>query len=150
MKLFAGWWRECFGVEGYDVGLGRGCKVCYRQVPVLNQRIEWHSQSVNEHGLSVFKSEFYDLEREGVSDPLKETDLFCLHYVYLPRLKKNLTKFVSAHNNHKILTEVKLIANWWAWELVPKRLVGRPTVKNKLWKGSQAALEAGTTPASSR
>ena len=26
------WWRECFGVEGYDVGLGRGCKVCYRRV----------------------------------------------------------------------------------------------------------------------
>ena len=25
---------------------------------------------------------------------------------------------------------VKLIANWWAWELVPKRLAGRPTVKN--------------------
>ena len=24
----------------------------------------------------------------------------------------------------------KLIANWWAWELVPKRLAGRPTVKN--------------------
>ena len=118
--------------------------------PVLNQRIEWHSQSVNKHELSVFKSEFYDLEREGVRDPLKETDLFCLHYVYLPWLKKNLTKFISAHNNHKILTEVKLIANWWAWELVPKRLVGRPTVKNKLWKGSQAALEAGTTPASSR
>ena len=33
---------------------------------VHNQRIERHNRSVNEHELSVFKSEFYDLEREGV------------------------------------------------------------------------------------
>ena len=33
---------------------------------VYNQRIERHNRSVNEHELSVFKSEFYDLEREGV------------------------------------------------------------------------------------
>ena len=76
MKLFAGWWRECFGVEGYDVGLGRGCKVCYRQVPVLNQRIEWHSQSVNKHELSVFKSEFYDLERRVLGTLWKRPTYF--------------------------------------------------------------------------
>ena len=29
-----------------------------------------------------------------------------------------------------VVHQVKLIANWWAWELVPKRLAGRPTVKN--------------------
>ena len=72
---------------------------------VYNQRIERHNRSVNEHELSVFKSEFYDLEREGVLDPLNETDLFCLLYVYLPRLNKNLAEFVSAHNNHKISKE---------------------------------------------
>lgn len=47
----------------------------------------------------------YDLEREGILDPLNDTDLFCLHYVYLPRLNRNLAEFVSAHNNHKISTE---------------------------------------------
>lgn len=70
---------------------------------VHNQRLERHNRSVNEHKLSVFKSEFYDLE--GVLDPLNETDLFCLRYVYLPRLNENLAEFVSFHNNHKISTE---------------------------------------------
>ena len=77
---------------------------------VHNQRIERHNRSVNEHELSVFKSEFYDLEREGVLDPLNETDLFCLHDVYLPRLNKNLAEFVSAHNNHNISSEGKKLS----------------------------------------
>ena len=33
---------------------------------VHNQRIERHNRSVNEQELSVFKSEFYDLERAGI------------------------------------------------------------------------------------
>ncbi|KAJ7387940.1 hypothetical protein OS493_001293 [Desmophyllum pertusum] len=64
-----------------------------------------HNRAANEQELSVFKSEFYDLEREGILDPLNDTDLFCLHYVYLPRLNRNLAEFVSAHNNHKVSTE---------------------------------------------
>ena len=71
--------RSDHGVEGYGVRLGGRCKVCYCRASVHNQRIERHNRSVNEHELSVFKSEFYDLEREGVLDPLNETDLFCLH-----------------------------------------------------------------------
>ena len=72
---------------------------------VHNQRIEQDNRSANEQELSVFKSEFYDLEREGVLDPLNDTDLFCIHYLYLARLNKNLAEFVPAHNNHKVSTE---------------------------------------------
>ena len=37
---------------------------------------------------------------------MNETDLFCLHYPYLPRLNKNLSEFVSAHNNnHTVSTK---------------------------------------------
>ena len=92
-------WRDmtsAWGEEARSVIVGSS---------VHNQRIERHNRSANEQELSVFKSEFYDLEREGVLDPLNDTDLFCLHYVYLPRLNKNLAEFVSAHNNHKVSTE---------------------------------------------
>lgn len=92
-------WRDmtsAWGEEARSVIVGSS---------VHNQRIEGHNRSTNEQELSVFKSEFYDLEREGVLDPLNDTDLFCLHYVYLPRLNKNLAEFVSAHNNHKVSTK---------------------------------------------
>ena len=60
---------------------------------VHNQRIERHNRSANEQELPVFKSEFYDLERDGVLEPLNDTDFFCLHYVYLTRLNKTLAEF---------------------------------------------------------
>ena len=49
--------------------------------------------------------EFYDLERQGILDPLNDTDMFCLHYVYLPRINKRLSEFIDAHNNHTLSTE---------------------------------------------
>ena len=56
---------------------------------VHDQRIGRHYRSANKQELSILKSEFYDLKRDGVVDPLNETDLFCLHHVCLPRLNKN-------------------------------------------------------------
>lgn len=69
---------------------------------VHNQRIERHNRSVNEQEISVFKQEFYELENEGILDPENDTDVFCLHYVYLPRMNQSLTEFINAHNNHAI------------------------------------------------
>ena len=69
--------------------------------PVHNQRIERHNRSVNEQLISTF----YSLERDGLLDPSNCTDLFCLHYVFLPRLNKSLNQFIAAHNNHAISTE---------------------------------------------
>ena len=48
---------------------------------------------------------FYSLERQGLLDPSNCTDLFCLHYVFLPRLNKSLSQFIAAHNNHTVSTE---------------------------------------------
>ena len=72
---------------------------------VHNQRIERHNRVANEQLIAVFKEEFYELERQGILDPLNDTDLFCLHYVYLPRINKRLTEFIDAHNNHNVSTE---------------------------------------------
>ena len=92
-------WRDMVAAQGKE----SRCIIVGSSVH--NQRIEHHNRSTNEQELSVFKLDFYDLKREGILDPLIETDLFCLHYVYLPRLNKNLAEFVSAHNNHKVSTE---------------------------------------------
>ena len=48
--------------------------------------------------------------------------IFCKRYFYPQNL--SLKAFFALVNH------IKLIANWWAWELVPKRLAGRPAVKN--------------------
>ena len=72
---------------------------------VHNQRIERHNRGLNEQLLSVFKGEFYQLESEGVLDVNNDTDIFCLHCVYLPWINKALNEFVAAHNNHKISTK---------------------------------------------
>ena len=48
---------------------------------------------------------FYALEEEQVLNPLNETDLYCLHYVFLPRINKNLQDFVESWNHHSLSTE---------------------------------------------
>ena len=72
---------------------------------IHNQRIERHNRAVNEQVFIGFKQEFYDLEREGILDPLNEPDMFCLQYIYLPRINRSLTEFTDAHNNHAVSTE---------------------------------------------
>ena len=44
----------------------------------------------------------------------------------------------------------KLIANGWAWELVPKRSAEGANCQKYGTEVTKATLEAGTTPASSR
>ena len=61
---------------------------------VHNQRIERHNRVTNEQLIAVFKEEFYELERQGILDPLNDTDLFCLHSIYLPRINKRLTELL--------------------------------------------------------
>ena len=72
---------------------------------VHNQRIERHNRALNEQVLSTFRGEFYQLESEGVLDINNDTDIFCLHCVYIPRVNKTISEFVAAHNNHRISTE---------------------------------------------
>ena len=80
-------------------------------VPVLvgksvhNQRIERHNRALNEQLLSTFRQQFYELESQGALDVNNDTDIFCLHCVYLPRINKALEEFVAAHNSHRISTE---------------------------------------------
>ena len=72
---------------------------------VHNQRIERHNCALNEQVMSRFRGEFYQLESEGVVNVNNDTDILCLHYVYLQRINQAIDEFVAAHNNHRISTE---------------------------------------------
>ena len=48
------------------------------------------------------------MEGSGLLDPCNETDLFCLHHVYLPRINEQLERFKDAWNNHRLRTEHNL------------------------------------------
>ena len=72
---------------------------------VHNVRIEKLWRDTFRCVLSVFYQVFYHLERCDKLDPLSELELFCLHYVYLPRISKALDLFKEGWNNHAITTE---------------------------------------------
>lgn len=55
--------------------------------------------------MSVFYQLFDYLEDVSKLDPLSDLDLYCLHYVYNPKINSALTAFRSGWNNLAITTE---------------------------------------------
>ena len=45
------------------------------------------------------------MEVSGMLDPCNEIDMYALHYVFLPRINKNLEEFSAAHSMAPISTE---------------------------------------------
>ena len=75
---------------------------------VHNCRVERAHKDVYAGVLCHFAKIFDGMERDGLLDPLNDTHLFALHYVYIPRINRALTEFVSQWNNHPISTENNL------------------------------------------
>ena len=72
---------------------------------VHNQRAERNNRDLNVCITTPFKQIFMQLENDGLLNVDNETDMFCLHYVYIPRINNALVAHLNAHNNHKISTE---------------------------------------------
>ena len=72
---------------------------------VHNQRIErlWHD--VFQGVLKPFYILFYLMEDYGILDPCDETDLWCLHYVFLKEINDCLSRWVEAWIRHPLRTE---------------------------------------------
>ena len=70
-----------------------------------NERIERLWRDVHRCVGVVFADTFRELEEEGKLDSLNEIDLYCLHYVYKPRINHALEAFIESWNNHCISTE---------------------------------------------
>ena len=76
-----------------------------------NERIERLWRDVHRCVGVVFADTFRKLEEEQHLDCLNELDLFCLHYVFQPRINSTLRAFVESWNNHPLSTSRNLTPN---------------------------------------
>lgn len=51
-----------------------------------NERVERLWRDVHRCIASIFSELFTELETDGILDPLNDVDLYCLHYIFLPRI----------------------------------------------------------------
>ena len=70
-----------------------------------NERIERLWRDVFRCVGQLFYGTFRSLEDESVLDPLNETDMYSLHYVYVPLINKCLQEFTESWNHHQLSSE---------------------------------------------
>lgn len=72
---------------------------------VKNQRVERLNGDLNRHVNRPYSEVFHDLEFRGELNPKNDVDLFCLHYVFLPRINRAIQEFAASYNCHNLSTE---------------------------------------------
>ncbi|KAL2089875.1 hypothetical protein ACEWY4_014563 [Coilia grayii] len=72
---------------------------------VHNQRIERLWAELNRVVSFHFSNIFQFIEEHNVLDSLNELHLFCLHYIYLPRIQRAATEFQNQWNHHSLSTQ---------------------------------------------
>jgi len=75
---------------------------------VHNQRIERLWVDLVKDVIRVYRTIFIYLEDKCGLDLDNDVYMFCLHYVYLPRINQSLREWKYTWNNHKISTEKNL------------------------------------------
>ena len=94
-----GVWRYMLASHNHD----HSCIVTGSSVH--DERVERLWRDVNRCIASSFSDVFRKLEREDKLDLLNEVDLYCLHYIFLPRINKALHEFQESWNYNTLSTE---------------------------------------------
>lgn len=81
---------------------------------VHNSRIERLWRDVFQGCTLLYYNLFHYMENEALLDPDNSVHLFCLHYVYLPRINASITAFTEAWNQHPMQSEHGL-SPWRLW-----------------------------------
>ena len=84
-------------------GEGRGSHITGRSV--RNQRVERLWRDVYYACTFMYYWLFNFMEYKGILDVQHDIHLFCLHYVFIPRIRKHLTEFSNGWKLHGLSTE---------------------------------------------
>ena len=70
-----------------------------------NECIERLWRDVHHSVVVVYGNLFREMEDDRILDHLNEVDIYCLHYVFLPKINDGLKSFLEGWNNFSVSTE---------------------------------------------